>query len=617
MTSADAPSSMEFGVLGPLLVMRDGEQLRLGGVKQVALLAVLLFRANQVVPTSALIDLLWDNDPPPTAQKTVQVFISRIRRELGADAMSILATQGNGYVLRVVSGRLDLTRAEALAAAGRAAVAMDPDSAAKDLRAALELWRGEPLSDIATEPFAQAVIPRLEELRLSILEDRLAADLAAGRHAQVVGELRQLIVQHPLRERVHSHLMVALYRSGRQGESLEVYRQLRTRLATELALEPGPELRQLEQKVLAQDPALDQPPETASPAATLTPAKLPSAERPAPSPALMTTRQAPRQWRWLATTAAVAVALVLGAVVVVTMRRGPAAEPPVGATRANSIVVISADGAKVDSDIPVAAGPGPLVVADGDVWVGNTADHTIAQISLPSGRLVRTYGLSDAPLSLTALGDQIWIGNSFDGTLSRILAPYRQLSAPFYPGPTIKGLLAVAADATDLWVGLSNSQLVRLDPDSLRVSASIHMPGQVKGITVVAGVPWTIQFTGNHVERLDRENRTARTAAALRGSPEAIASGLGSVWVATVQPNVLWRLSALTGRVLSSKRLQDTPTALAVGAGAAWVAEGSQGILERISTSDQLPLAAIDIGHDISGIAVTSGSVYLSLTNSR
>ncbi len=602
MTSVDAPASLEFGVLGPLLVTRDGEQLRLGGAKQIALLAVLLFRANQVVPTSTLIDLLWDNDPPPTAQKTVQVFISRIRRELGTDAMSVLATEGNGYVLRVASDRVDLTRAEVLATAGRAAIAVDPEAAAKHLRAALALWRGEPLSDVAAEPFARAVIPRLDELRLSILEDRLAADLAAGQHGQLVGELRQLVLHYPLRERMHAHLMVALYRSGRQAESLEVYRQLRARLAVELALEPGPELRRLERQVLVQDAALDQSQRTT--------------ERDAPS---MPTRQEPRRPQRLIAAVAVSVALAMVVGIVVALALAPrgrrTAEPSAGTFRPGSILEISAGSGRVVADIRVAAGPGPIIVADGDVWVGNSADHTVTEISLPSGQLLRTYGLPDAPLSLTSLGDQIWIGNSFDGTLSRILVPYQQLSAPFYPGPTINGLLAVASDPTDLWLGLSKSELVRLDPQSLRITASMQLPDRVKEIAVVAGVPWTIQFTDHYVERIDVKNHTAETVAGLRGSPEAIATGLGSVWVATVQPNLLWRLSARTGQVLSSLGLQNAPTALAVGAGAAWVAEGDQGVLERFSPGGQLLHAALDIGHDIGSIAVTGGSVLVLITN--
>jgi DNA-binding SARP family transcriptional activator len=241
---------MDFRLLGPLEVVENDRPVALGGGRQRALLAVLLLHANEIVSTDRLLDELWGQRPPPTAGKIVQVYVSRLRKQLGHDR---LVTRSPGYVLRVDRSELDLGRFERLVAeAGRA----DAPSAASTLRRALALWRGPPLADLAYEPFAQAEIVRLAELRWAALEQRIDADLAAGRHSELIGELEALIADHPLRERLRSQLMLALYRAGRQAEALDAYRRARRELAEQLGLEPSEDLRRLEQAILRQDPAL-------------------------------------------------------------------------------------------------------------------------------------------------------------------------------------------------------------------------------------------------------------------------------------------------------------------------------------------------------------------------
>ena len=241
---------MEFRLLGPLEVVEHDRVLVLGGGRQRALFAMLLLHANEVVSADRLIDGLWGQTPPATAGKIVQVYVSRLRKQLGNGR---LVTRSPGYLLRVDRSELDLARFEQFVAeAGRA----DPRSAALKLRRALALWRGPPLADVEYEPFARAEIVRLEELRWVALEQRIDAELAAGRHAELVGELEALIAEHPLRERLRCQLMLALYRSGRQAEALDVYRHARRELSEQLGLEPGEELKRLEQAILRQDPAL-------------------------------------------------------------------------------------------------------------------------------------------------------------------------------------------------------------------------------------------------------------------------------------------------------------------------------------------------------------------------
>jgi DNA-binding SARP family transcriptional activator len=250
-----AAEVLEFRILGPLEVVGDGSPVRLGGPKQRATLAILLLRANRVVPIERLADELYAGAPPVTAVTQVQRQISELRKALG-DAHGI-ETRAPGYVIRVFPGQLDLSRFERQTEeAGHALAAGHARKAADLLSDALALWRGAPLADLAYESFAQAALGRLEEIRLVALEQRIEAELALGRHAELIAELAALVAEHPLRESLCARLMVALYRSGRQTESLEVYRRTRDGLVERFGIAPTPALRDLERAILTQDSSL-------------------------------------------------------------------------------------------------------------------------------------------------------------------------------------------------------------------------------------------------------------------------------------------------------------------------------------------------------------------------
>src|SRR3954471_12496325 len=260
---------MEFGILGPLEVRADGRPVALGGARPRAVFAVLALHANQPVSADRLALALWGEEAPPSAVKTVQVYVARLRKALGDP--DVLGTTPAGYRLRVRPGELDAERFESLVADGRQALAAGRgEDAAAALRAALELWRGSPLADVASAPFAPAEIARLEEQRLAALEVRVEADLVAGRHAELIGELTQLTREHPWRERLSAHLMLALYRSGRHAEALHVFREARAQLTDDLGLEPSEELRRLERQILNQDTELDAEPRAPAPPAART-----------------------------------------------------------------------------------------------------------------------------------------------------------------------------------------------------------------------------------------------------------------------------------------------------------------------------------------------------------
>ena len=247
---------MDFRILGPVEMRAQGRPLPVPGGRQRALLALLLLREGEPVSRDRLIEGLWGERPPPGAVNTAQALVSRLRRALGGEAARLVSGPA-GYRLRVEPDELDLARFERSCEDGRRALAAGrPERAAARLRAALEEWRGPPLADVALEPFAPPEIARLEDLRAAAVEDRVEADLALGRSAELVSELEQLVAAEPLRERVRGHLMLALYRAGRQGEALDAYRDAVRTLDAELGLHPGPELERLQNAILAHDPAL-------------------------------------------------------------------------------------------------------------------------------------------------------------------------------------------------------------------------------------------------------------------------------------------------------------------------------------------------------------------------
>jgi DNA-binding SARP family transcriptional activator len=258
-------TAMEFGLLGPLVVRRDGIVVPIKRGNQRTLLAALLLDANQVVSTDQIAETLWGPNLPPSAQVTIRNYVRRLRQALGDGGRDRIRAEPNGYLISARSDELDLTRFEDLLGSARAA-ARDGSwgSAAAAAGSALALWRGTPFADVQSDALTLREGTRLAEMRLLALETRIQADLHLGRHADVTAELQRLAAAHPLREQLHMLLMLALYRCGRQGEALVAYHDARRLLAEELGVEPGPALQDLQQRILAADPTLS-PPESSPP----------------------------------------------------------------------------------------------------------------------------------------------------------------------------------------------------------------------------------------------------------------------------------------------------------------------------------------------------------------
>jgi predicted ATPase/DNA-binding SARP family transcriptional activator len=253
--------TLDYRILGPLEVVRDGSSLRLGGAKQKAVLAILILHAGKLVSLDKLVDDLWLEEPPRSAVNVVQSYISRLRRLLSTAKTpgdGIVLSQPSGYVLDAPAELIDRHRVKDALVRGKAALeANRAGEASERLSAALTLFRGPALADFRYEPWAQADVEQIEELEMAVREARIDAELALGRHADVIGELDYLVTGHPAREHFAAQLMVALYRTGRQSEALQVYQSARLALTEELGIDPSPQLRALERQVLEQDPSLD------------------------------------------------------------------------------------------------------------------------------------------------------------------------------------------------------------------------------------------------------------------------------------------------------------------------------------------------------------------------
>ena len=249
--------TIEIGLLGPLQVTQDGEAIAVKGQRRQALLAALALNSPRQVSRDRLVESVWAGDPPTKPDHALEVLVSRLRQSLGADAQHpVILTQGNGYRLTEEAISVDARRFTQLVEQARASRMADPSLASALLHEALAMWRGPVLDGREIPAMLRPAVTQLEELRLSSLEDRLDADIAAGNHGGIVAELQSLVAAHPFRERIWGLLMVALYRSGRQTEALRAYQDAREHLGDSLGIEPGPELRDLEERILFQDDSM-------------------------------------------------------------------------------------------------------------------------------------------------------------------------------------------------------------------------------------------------------------------------------------------------------------------------------------------------------------------------
>lgn len=578
---------MEFRVLGSLEVKVDGRQIPLGGARQRAVLAILLIHRREVVSVDRVVDELWGERPPATATKTVQVYVSRLRKEFGE---GVLVTRGGGYALEVDADQVDADRFELLAAEGREALDRgDHSGAAQTLSEALGLWRGPPLADFAYESFAQNEIARLAELRLVAVENRVEADLALGRHAALVGELETLVAEHPARERLRGQLMLALYRSGRQSEALESYRDAQRTLVEELGLEPGPELQELERAILAQDPALAAP------------------RREGPLRAL-------RERRRGGVLIAFGGVLLLAVAAAAILASGDAPE----LADANSLAVIDPASNRVVDTVPTGVDPAD-VSADADhVWVANRGDDSVTQINPETNAVLGTTPAKTRVGGLAAGAGGVWIGDSRGEELVRLDAAFpsaaRSITLARAREFDVTAVNPVAVGQGAIWVLGAGGLIARVDPKSNQVVDDVTVTSNPTAIATGAGGVWVADAIDNAVSRIDPASANAVTATTPVGQgPSAIAVGEGAVWVANTQDDTVSRIDPRAVAVTETIPVGARPTGIAAAGGAVWVANSLDGTVSRIDPKTNGVEASVEVGEAPQGLTVADGLVWVSV----
>jgi YVTN family beta-propeller protein len=577
----------EFRVLGPFEVSRGGQPLDVGAGKQRALLALLVLRAGEIVSTDRLIDALWGEQPPASALNSVHIYVSQLRKALGNGR---LETHGRGYLLALESDEVDLDRFERLLGEGRALLAAgDPHAAAQTLGTALALWRGEPLSDFAFEPFAQSEIVRLEELHLAALEERIDADFALGRHAELVPELETLVREHPLRERLRAQLMLALYRSGRQAEALDTYRHARRLLAEELGLEPGRALQELERAILRQDAALDPPARASGTLAKVS--------------------------RRSGVLIAVGAALLLSAAVAVAgIELSGDDGPGLASASANSVAAIDVGSNRLVADVPVGNGPTSVTAGAGAVWVTNAQDGSVSRLDTESGTVVQRIDVGGDPSGVAFGAGAVWVANSRDGTVSRIDPQTNREVQSITVGVTPT---ALAFGNGALWVTDAQERNVRrIDVARGRSVKRIPTGALGRGIVFGGGSVWVTDESSRSVVRIDARRGTVVEAVGVGEGPTGVAFGNGSVWVANSLDGTVSRIDADTNRVTATVDVGEGPDSIAVGGDTVWVSGEFSEQIVRIDPAENRVVERIPVANRPKGIALSQDRVWFGAQSS-
>jgi ABC-type transport system substrate-binding protein/DNA-binding SARP family transcriptional activator len=606
----------EFGILGPLQVRRSGREVSLGGPRQRAVLALLLLEANRSVSMDRLAEDVWGGHPPDGWVTTLQTYVFHLRRALEPDRArgdggGVLLTRDRSYLLRVDREYLDSARFQDCFTAGRAALQAGRYAEAdQTLRRALDLWRGPVLADLADYAFIQREAARLEELRLAALEARIDAGLALGRHDELTAELEQLAADHPLRERLHGQLMLALYRCGRQADALAAYRHVRDLLADELGVDPGEPLQRLHASILAHDHALDwtgdrHAPVEAHPDGTPVPSPTPGS--PGRSAA---GRRALVRARWPGRRLlAIGLALAVAAAVCIVAVARPWASEPAGLP-GNSVGLIDSAGGRVGAAVTVVS-PDGLAYGDGSVWAVDGTDGTVSRISPATHAVVTQIQVGADPAAVTVTGGDVWVANSGDGTVSRISAAANRVVQTIGVGNVPD---AIASGPSGIWVADQGDATVdQIDPATGKVTRrGIAVGGLPDGIAVGRDAVWVANGQDGTVTRIDPATGQPSGPLPVGSGPEGIAITPGAVWVANSLDLTVDRLDPATGRVTATIGVGDGPSAIAAATDGVWVSDEFDATLARIDPHTNHVSRVISMGSTPRGIVAAGSGVWVA-----
>jgi DNA-binding SARP family transcriptional activator/streptogramin lyase len=582
---------MRFSILGPLEVHDGDGPVALGGGHQRKLLAVLLVHPGEAVSGDRLIAELWGERPPGTAVKALQGYVSQLRKRLGPETVE---TVGSGYRLRVGADDVDARRFEAQLAEARR---LERAAAAVRLREALALWRGPALSDFAYDDFARNEAHRLEELRLACIERRIDLELALGHHDDLVPELESLVRDHPLRELFRRHLMLALYRSGRQADALDAYRATQKTLREELGLEPSEELKSLERSILEHDPALAPPPRV----------ELPRTGTGVGGP--------PFSGRRLRAKAVVVVGALLvagaAAAAVVAVFSGGDARTLV--VPRDSVALFDAHRARVRAFVGVGSRPVAVAVGAGGVWVANGDDGTVNRLDPTTGRLVRTIGVgADVNAIATGFGS-VWVADGNDATITRIDPGVNQIERTIAPAgpPTLatSPIFFVAVDSRFVWA-TQGDRLLRVDPRTSQVTGSIAV-GAATGLATGGGSVW-VTTVSQQLIRVDPATVHPTAELALPGGSTGLVYAGGSLWtIVAGYPRSVQRLDPVTLTTSSVPVAIVDPTSLGADGATVWVAD-REGSVQTVNDT-RSHRAVLEPSGEVTGLAAAAGRVWLTV----
>jgi branched-chain amino acid transport system substrate-binding protein len=559
---------MRFLLLGPFAVEDDHGPLRIAPGRESALLALLLVHRGEPLTNHRIVEELWGEAYPQNVAKSVQVYVSRLRKALGPNRIE---TTPAGYRIRLDRGELDVEQFDELVDAGRR-------------EEALALWRGEPLTDFRYASFAQGEARRLEEIHRDLVADVLDDRLADG--DTPIAELETLIAREPLWERPRGQLMRALYLAGRQAEALEVYRETRALLDDELGIEPGPELQRLERAVLVHDPELGSPRQPA--------------------------RRLSKRKRWTALIVLGLLLVAAAAAAVLTVSLWPASAHSLP-YEPNSAVRIDAASGRVDASVPIAGAPAAVAVTPGRVWVGSSTG-LVSPWGAGSLRAEGGVSLGAVPEQLVASGKNLWavagrvvsgIDPSYDRVRPRIVLP----------ASSAGGIRIAAAPRGGVWIVDGSPLLRRYDGTGHRISVTpTGLP--LSDVASIGSEVWAL--SRDRAALLELSSTTHRilgkiplelrpgVAAPL---PFALAVGDGAIWVLAGSPPSLIRVDPRVGAVTNTVPLGigSDPVAFTVNRDGVWAADSGDGTIARIDPST-LALRRIVVGGAPVGIVAGGGS---------
>jgi YVTN family beta-propeller protein len=560
---------VDLRLLGPVEVRLEDGPVELGPRKQRAVLAMLALQAGRTVSADRLVEGLWGEEPPSSAAKMVQLYVSHLRPLLDGNGARIV-TRAHGYELDVAESEVDALRFERLVEESHP-------------REALALWRGEALADVAHEPFAGAEIRRLDALRLRATESAVDADLEAGLHAEVIGELEALVAEHPLREHLHAQYMLALYRSRRQSEALEAYRTARAGLVDQIGVEPGVELRALQDAILAQDPALDLP-------------------RPGTAEPVLGPRPPPRRGLLIA-----AAALLLAGITAFGVIRVLGPEGLAGIDE-NAVGVIDPGSGHITEQIPVGRNPTAVVGGGGSVWIASGADGTVTRVVGDQALLIPVRG---APTALAYGGGMLWVADGESRSVAQVDPGQNKVVQRFDAGNAPRAL-AVAGGA--VWVASGVDGLVRrIDLDRRRVTPPVAVGASPSAMVAGAGALWVASEEAGTVTRVEPRTCGASSPIRVGNGPSAVAVGEGAVWVTNRHDGTLTKIDPATNTVAGTVGIGRDPTGVAVGNGYVWVSGGEEATVTRVDPGLRT-VEKIRTRSSPAAIAVAGGSVWAAAT---